>query len=515
MNRRSFLTSGVPALLAHAGAIAAGRPNIILLQPDSWDGRVLGYLGHPAMRRATPNLDRLAARGTAFRNAYTSHPVCCPSRANMWSGRYTQHVESWNNHKGLSETDRTFKSYLETAGYRFASKEGGFGKHDYLSGGHTMFNRVVEWTAPANIRLPQFRMARPEVIPEDKEPHQSDWTRVEEARRFVRQEAKRGSPFFLYVGLSLPHPPFVTKRKWLDLVESGAISVPPEDEEVHPVMSYQRISKDWQHGFSPDAVRKTRAIYYAMCAETDSMVGAIVDEVERLGLAGNTYIVVTSDHGENNMEHRQYYKMNMYESSARVPLVVCGPGVRRGLVLDNIVSLVDLFPTLLEMGGVAPPAGIDGESLMPLLTGRSNRSRNWAYAMYSGCSANTSMFMLRDGDWKYIAYPGYRPQLFNLREDPEEVSNLAARSPEVLSGMDKKLRAVVDCDEVHGRVLAYDRASFRAWREGVRRNGVVAREFSREGKAASYEEFMAFCYRGWGPDHAAQLERWLSEGRNG
>jgi len=123
--------------------------------------------------------------------------------------------------------------------------------------------------------------------------------------------------------------------------------------------------------------------------------------------------------------------------------------------------------------------------------------------------------MLRDGDWKYIAYPGYRPQLFNLREDPEEVCNLAARSPEVVSGMDKKLRAVLDYDEVHGRVLAYDKASFRAWREGARRNGVVAREFSRAGKPASYEEFMAFCYRGWGPEHAAQLERWLSEGRNG
>ncbi|MCX6620909.1 MAG: sulfatase-like hydrolase/transferase, partial [Acidobacteria bacterium] len=149
------------------------------------------------MRRATPNLDRLAARGTAFRNAYTSHPVCCPSRANMWSGRYTQHVESWNNHKGLSDTDRTFKDYLEPAGYRFASKAGGFGKHDYLSGGHTMFNRVIEWTAPADIRLPQFRMRGPEITSAESEPHQSDWTRALEAQRFLQQEGKSGAPFFL------------------------------------------------------------------------------------------------------------------------------------------------------------------------------------------------------------------------------------------------------------------------------------------------------------------------------
>jgi arylsulfatase A-like enzyme len=109
----------------------------------------------------------------------------------------------------------------------------------------------------------------------------------------------------------------VTKPRWLDLIDCGAVTIPPEDEEVHPVMAYQRISKDWKHGFSPDAVRQTRAIYYAMCAETDAMVGSVIEEVERLGLAENTYIVVTSDHGEN-----------------------------------NIVSLVDLFPTLLEMGGL-------------------------------------------------------------------------------------------------------------------------------------------------------------------
>jgi arylsulfatase K len=335
MNRRRFLGAAAPALLAGPGAAGPGRPNIVLIEPDSWDGRALGYLGHPAMRGATPNLDRLAARGTAFRNAYCSHPVCCPSRANMWSGRYTHNVGSWNNHKGLSETDRTFKHYLEAAGYHFASQEGGFGKHDYLSGGHTIFNRVVEWTAPADIRLPQFRMGPPVVARDDSDSPRNDWTRVAEARSFLRQTGKPGAPFFLYVGLSMPHPPFVTKPKWLSMVDRKAVTIPPQDEEVHPVMAYQRISKDWRHGFSPDAVRNTRAIYYAMCAETDAMIGSIVDEVERLGLAGNTYIIVISDHGENNMEHRQYYKMNMYESSARVPLVISGPGIRRGRVLDN------------------------------------------------------------------------------------------------------------------------------------------------------------------------------------
>ncbi len=100
------------------------------------------------------------------------------------------------------------------------------------------------------------------------------------------------------------------------------------------IMRYQRLTKYWEHGFNTESVLHTRSIFYAMCAEVDAMVGALLDELDLLGLADNTYFVFSSDHGENNMEHRQWYKMNFYESSARVPLVVAGPGVGRGKILD-------------------------------------------------------------------------------------------------------------------------------------------------------------------------------------
>ena len=148
-------------------------------------------------------------------------------------------------------------------------------------------------------------------------------------------------------------------------------------------MRYQRLTKNWEHGFDRESVLRTRSIYYAMCAEADAMVGALLDEVDRLGLADNTYFIFSSDHGENNMEHRQWYKMNFYESSARVPLVVAGPGVVRGRILDNIVQLVDLHPTLMDMAGVPVPAGLDGESLVPLLKGTTQQSRDNAVAMFS------------------------------------------------------------------------------------------------------------------------------------
>lgn len=516
MNRRKFLQTvgaagiGLGVRMSSAALPKSRRPNIVFVQTDSWDGRVLGCLKHPAMKNATPNVDRLADRGSVFRNAYCTHPVCCPSRANMWSGRYTHNVESWNNFKGLSPNDTTFKEYLERAGYRFASQLGGIGKHDYLSGAHSVFNRVTDWTGPANIQLPQLRMTAPLIVEDGETPHAPDWQKVEEALTILRTAAKGDRPFFLYLGLSLPHPAFTTSRKWLSRIDRSAVTLPPPDDELHAVMAYQRTAKNWQHGFSEEMVLKTRAIYYAMCAEADALVGAVADAVGQLGIAGDTYFIFTSDHGENNMEHRQYYKMNMYESSARVPLVIAGPGVRKGAVIDSIVSLIDIFPTLMDMGGVPHPANLDGESLMPLLTGDKARSRNWAHAMYTGFSCNTTMYMLRKGDWKYIAYPGYGPQLFNVGDDPDEVRNLARTRADVVKRMDAELMKLVDYHEVHRRVIAYDKASFRAWREAVKQKPIPLREYGAKKDAATYEEVMANCYLGWSEEHEHQLERWLA-----
>lgn len=498
---------GTPA----AGAAGARRPNIILVEPDSWDGRVLGFLGHPAMRRATPNIDRLARRGTAIRANYCSNPICCPSRASMWSGQHTWHCEGWNNYKGLEPGTPTAFSRLHDAGYTLASDKGGLGKMDHLSGAHSLMNRLGAWTAPAGVELPILEMAAPKIEDnDDAVVHKADWQKVRQAKAFLREHKGDANPFFLYLGLSAPHPPFTTNRRYLGLVDREAITVPPEDKELHPVMRYMRTTKDWQHGFDREAVLRTRAIYYAMCAEVDAMIGELLDTLDALGLAENTYFIFISDHGENNMEHRQWYKMNLYESAARVPLVVAGPGVRRGAVLNNVTSLVDLYPTLMEMAGVAAPTGLDGESLLPLLTGKTEKSRDNAVAMYSDILANTTLYMLRQGDWKYVAYPGFEPQLFNLAKDPEEIENLARTQPEIARQMDKALRKIVDYPAVHRRVIDYDKASFRAWREqalaGKARNISAG---GAEGKALTYDQAMGVCYRGWGPEHAEKVNRWL------
>lgn len=490
------------------------RPNIVFFMTDSWDGRVLGCMGHPAMRNATPNADALAERGALLRNAYTSHPICCPARANMWSGTYTHRCESWNNHKGLEPGARIFKHDLEAAGYRFGSELGGFGKHDYYSGKHTNMARVSAWTGPANLPLNVKYMPQPpQVIDELDGRDRGDWARVAQAIDFLEERTGNDEPFFLYISTGQPHPPFWTHQEYLDMVDLDAVTIPPEDGSDHPVMAFQRRNKDWTFGFDEDLGRQVRAIYYAKCATTDAMLGRVMETLDRLGLTDDTYIVLSSDHGENNMEHHQWYKMNHYESSARVPLIVAGPDIPAGQRIDNIVSIIDFYPTFVDMAGVECPDGLDGESLMPLLRGETTSSRDWAFASFTGTTLNTTAWMLRKEDWKYIAYPGYDPQLFNLADDPDEIHDLASERPGVVSRLDAELREILDYDEAHARCQAYNRDSFRAWRATARRNGVRMNEYGMNCECATYEQAMANIYPGFAVEHERMLDEWLGERR--
>ena len=494
------------------------RPNIVFFHAESWDGRALGCMGHPAMQRATPNIDRLARRGAHFRNTYCSHPICCPSRANMWSGQYTHHCESWNNHKGLEPGDRTLMDLLDEAGYRFIvddPAEIGLGGEDYMSGHHTQVARVTAWTGPANIKLPTYGRGDQDlhILTDRENAWENDWQKARQAQDFLREQADSDDPFFLYVTTGLVHPSFRTTSHWMDKVDIDKVTIPPEDEELHPVMEYQQVSKNWRHGFDPATVRQFRAAYYAMCAEADAMVGEIADTLDELGMSDDTYFIFSSDHGELATEHRNWYKMNMYEGSSRVPLIITGPDIPGGRRVDNIVSLIDMFPTMAEMTDLEEPDDLDGESLMPLARGETDESRDWAIATHTGTSANTTMFMLRRGDWKYVAYPGYQPQLFNLAEDPDEVQNLASAREDVARKMDEELRSIVDYEEVHDRVIRYDKAAFREWRKRAKAGEFSDTSYSRtaENPATTYEEIMANAYVGYSEEHEEKLNRWMKD----
>jgi len=482
-----------------------GRPNVLFIQTDSQDGRVLGCTGHPAMGRATPNIDALARDGTLFGGAYCNNPICCPSRSSMWSGQWTHHCGGWNNFKGLEPGTPTFQTRLDEAGYLTQT----FGKLDYLSGSHTVRARVSAWTRSASILRPAYSDHAPVVRDDDSvRVHEHDWRKIDDSTAWLSNVASSDDrPFMLYVGISAPHPGFTTSRLYHDRIDQEGIAMPPEDEQDHPVMRYMRTCKNWEHGWGEDMMRRVRGVYFAMIAEVDAMVGRLLGALDELGLAESTYVIFTSDHGEMAGEHRQYYKMCHYEPSARVPLIVRGPGVRRGARTESLVSLVDMYPTLMDLAGAPHPDGLDGQSLMGELTGQAATGHDQVLAECHDSSCSTGSFMLRRGDWKYIAYVGYAPQLFDLAADPWEIRNLAGARPDIVAEMDRRLRDIVDYEAVDARIKAHDRRSFAEWR-------------GQERAAGTYERTMARIHSGWDAADApvspwtaedeARIERWLA-----
>jgi arylsulfatase K len=470
--------------------------NIIYIQTDSMDGRVMGCMGHPAAY--TPNLDALAARGSLFRNAYCNSPICVPSRSSMWSGQYPHVVESWNNDTGLPEDTMTFESVLKRNGYRTEI----IGRADHYSGKHSLSNRVADWTRTAKLDI-----RRKDAVLKVKfidEPlirvREKDWNSVDVALSCIDDCASDPeTPFFIHLGLLHPHTGagFNTSRYYLDRIDPQQVGLPAQDSEIHPVCEYMRVAKNLPENMSPDEILQIRRHYYAMVAEVDEMVGTVMKKLEEAGLSESTYIMFNSDHGEMNLEHGQWKKMAMYEASVRVPMMITGPGVRPGSTCGEPVSLLDVFPTLMDMAEIEQPAGLQGSSLLPYCLHGSFDHPDWVMVQYNCCLQPTGSYMLRMGDWKYIAYPGYPPQLFHVLDDPDELHNRCDSEPETTDAMDRKLRSLIDYEEVNAYVKKYDLSSFRQWRDSL--------------SDQAYHDAMKQIFGEWTSNEEQSIRKWLDQ----
>ncbi|MCA1809495.1 MAG: sulfatase [Kiritimatiellia bacterium] len=495
---------------------AMQKPNILFIHAESMDGRTMGCMGHPAMQGVTPNLDALAARGTLFRQAYSSCPVCNPSRASMWSGKHPGYHGCWNNYSGLREHVPTFWTLLEQSPYRHAN----FGKLDYQWGMHSIRDQVGSWTRTAGILRPTNKMILPTILEEDA--HSGDWKKAEQLIGELRQAAAGDKPFFCCMSTGMVHPSFVTTKSYLDRIDPSLIEIPPALRDVseadHPVDRFVRITKNHARAMAPELALEIRRVYYAMVAELDDVVGKVLRAVDELGLGDNTYIIFSSDHGEMAGEHNQVLKRTMYEPSIHAPLIIAGPDVRRGTICDDVVSLIDIYPTLLDMmrlsyadyaADEAWPQTLDGESLMPQLTGDAPRQRDWAFAEYHGDRCPTGTYMLRRGRWKLLHHVGYAPQLFDLEEDKWEINNLAASRPEIVSELNGILQRNFDCAGLERRARLEDRRRFVEWREGAMKDGTynatMARIFS------GYSRLCIDDYRSWTDADEEIINQWLAQ----
>ena len=297
-----------------------------------------------------------------------------------------------------------------------------------------------------------------------------------------------------------------------DRIPEGAVDIPPADHCEHPCIQFQRQSKAWRYDFDEETVKTVRRNYFAMCAETDAMVGAVYDAMHRLGLADDTYFVFSSDHGELALEHQQYHKMSLYEGSVRVPMLMTGPDIPALGESENLVSTIDLCPTFLSMAGLPVRPGCDGENLLPVASGQTADSRNTSFACFTGSTLNTSVYMLRRDNWKHIAYVSYPSQLFDLSGDPQELHDLSEQRPDVRNRLDAELRGIVDYEETHRDWQAYCKSAFRQWRRQAKRGLFFDNTYSLYDRPSSdYWKIMDNCFTGYNRDDEEAVNKWLDE----
>ncbi len=437
------------------------KPNIVFIQVESLDGRALGCMGEPGAY--TPNIDRLAQNGVVFEHAYCNSPQCCPSRSSMWSGRYVWQLGAWNNYRGLPRNERTFVDDLEETGYQCAT----LGRTDHRSGNHSTAARMSAWVRSAPDVI--FRSSGPGHGINDKGKRQraQDWRWLDEARLWLRNERVRNKPFFMHLGLINTHPGagYRTSRYWLEHIDPQKVLMPPlEKPETHPAMRRMIEAKGCNRDFTRDFIFTCRRHYLAMVAEIDGIVGELVDDLEAAGELDNTALIFTSDHGDMRMEHGQWLKNCFYEGSARVPLIVVGPGIKKGRRVKHPVSLIDIYPTLMELAGAVGRDDLAGHSLVPAAHGKRSAHPGVVMSEYHSNFQQTGSFMLRKGRWKYIKYIGLRPQLFDVEADPQEIHDVYEEAPDLAAELDGELERIVDCEAVDSAAKATDLAEFDTWK---------------------------------------------------
>lgn len=462
MNLRSLLVIAICWLSAGISLAAdAKRPNVLFLVSDDLNN-MLGCYGDPLAK--TPHLDRLAARGVRFDRAYCAFPLCGPSRNSLLTGLYPNSTGILANAQIFRQTipsQQSLPQVFRNAGY-FAARIGklyhynvpksvGTNGHDDPGSWEMELNpagvdRLEEEDRIFSLTPGQFGGTLSWYASPKGDSQHTDGLMAEDAEWVLERCAKRQDrPFFLAVGFFRPHTPYVAPRSYFDLYpekEMPVVQGVKEDQQDIPAPGLGSYKKE-QDKLTDDLRRQTLQAYLASISFMDAQVGRVVAALDRLGLADNTIIVFTSDHGYHMGEHGLWQKMSLFEESSRVPLLIVAPGVSaKGAAAKSPISHVDLFPTLAELCGVKVPSNVQGQSLVPILRDPTVSGRGWAITqvMRGGgpnrASVTTNVgsdgprffgYSLRTPRWRFTEWDEGRKgrELYDHDADPRELTNLA------------------------------------------------------------------------------------------
>ena len=445
--------------------------NLLVIMADELSVKTLGCYGHQAVR--TPNIDRLAASGVRFTGAYTNSPICTAARASFATGRCVHEIGCWDNASPYTGEPKGWGHRLQTEGHRVTS----IGKLHYRN--TTDPTGFDEQIVPMHARdggvgsvLGSIRdeliVQKADKLAREIGPGETSYTNydleiAENACAWLENEAERygdpEKPWMTFVSFVSPHFPLMAPKKYFDMYPIDSVPMPKahalDGRPRHPWIEAYRKYVPSDSFFDDERRRVAIASYFGLCTFLDDLVGRVLESLERAGLADSTRVVFASDHGENLGARGTWGKGTMYEESAAVPLMMAGPDVEAGAVVETPVSLLDFYPTILESVGVAPNEGDKsraGRSLYEIARAPYDAERV-VFSEYHASGAETAAYLIRKGKKKYIHYVDYPPELYDLERDPEEQNDIAGRteSEATIRELEGVLRDILDPAEVDRR----------------------------------------------------------------
>lgn len=417
------------------------RPNVLLIMSDQHNPHVFGCVGDPIVR--TPHLNRLAAQGIRFTSTYCASPLCVPSRMSFLTSRHPSDIGVWSNACMLPSDLPTFAHGLGAAGYEtvlggrmhFVGPDQRHGVERRLVG--DVLSSFPGGRSPDLGHIPTGTTGQSRIAVEIAGPGRTAYQAYDVAVtdaccRYLKERDRSTDPrpFCLVVGFVLPHCPFICPKdlyeEYFDQIEIPALP-PGYLDRLHPAVRQWRERRG-VNNLSDEQIRRARAAYYGLVTYMDQLIGQLIEALSTTHFSEDTVIVYTSDHGDMAGEHGMWWKSNFYEGSAGVPMIWSWPGhFAEGKTVSEVTSLLDIGPTLLHLGGAEPLPDIVGKSLIGFLTDAS--VPDWpdeAFSENYGGQGDRPGRMIRHGPWKLNLYHGYEtPQLFNLREDPDEFEDRA------------------------------------------------------------------------------------------
>lgn len=458
---------------------SAGRPNFLFIMADQMTALALPSYGSPIVR--APNLRRLADQGILFENAYCNSPLCAPSRATLVTGQLTSRNGVYDNAAELPASIPTFGHYLREMGYytclcgkmHFVGPDQLHGFEERLTTdiypadfGWTPdwehFEHRLSWYHNMLSIVQAGTCLTSNQLDFDEE---VTFQAVRKIHELAREGDKR--PFCLFVSFTHPHDPFAITKEYWDRYDHATIDLPavppiPEDQLDPHSRRIRHICDLNRYRQTEERVRTARHAYYGEISYVDDKVGQLLKALEACGLADNTIVIFTSDHGEMLGERGLWYKMTFFEWAARVPLIISAPRRFAPRRIPQLVSLVDVLPTIVELAAgqsVELADACDGHSLVPLLHGDTAGWNDTVYGEILFECAIAPCLMIRRGRYKFIYGPPDPDQLFDLQADPLELHNLASHPQ--YQALREAFRAEIaqrwDVPALHQAVLASQR----------------------------------------------------------